>query len=107
MRLFVLARHGESVLNTERRVNGDPRVGVPLTPLGESQARSLGEQVANLPLDVCVHTTFGRSHATAHLAIAGLVLDSVRETVAILLGRDRIFAEAVDSHIGGLSLIHI
>jgi broad specificity phosphatase PhoE len=71
MRLFVLARHGESVLNIERRVNGDPRVGVPLTPLGESQAGSLGEQLANLPLDVCVHTTFGRSHATAHLAIGG------------------------------------
>jgi broad specificity phosphatase PhoE len=69
MRLFVLARHGESVLNLESRVNGDPRVNVPLTPLGESQARSLGDQLANLPLDVCVHTTFGRSHATAHLVM--------------------------------------
>ena len=32
MRLFVIARHGQSVLNVEKRVNGDPRRVVPLTP---------------------------------------------------------------------------
>jgi broad specificity phosphatase PhoE len=70
MRLFVLSRHGESELNASRRVNGDPSVPVGLTPEGESQARSLGEQVANLPLDVCVHTRFGRTRDTAAIALA-------------------------------------
>ena len=45
MRLFVFARHAESVLNIERRVNGDPSVGVPLTEDGEAQAHGLGLEV--------------------------------------------------------------
>jgi broad specificity phosphatase PhoE len=69
MRLFVLARHGESVLNVEHLINGDPAVPAPLTAVGVEQARSLGEQVANIPLDVCVLTTFGRTHETAELAV--------------------------------------
>jgi broad specificity phosphatase PhoE len=70
MRLFVLARHGESVLNVERRVNGDPGVDVPLTERGEEESRRLGEQVAHLPLDACVHTRFPRARATAEIALA-------------------------------------
>ena len=69
MRLFVLTRHGESVLNVERRVNGDPTVDVPLTPRGEEESRRLGEQIANLPLDACVHTRFPRARATAEIAL--------------------------------------
>ena len=69
MRVFILARHGESVLNVERVVNGDPAVAVALTDAGAAQARSLGEQVANVPLEVCVHTRFGRTRETAELAI--------------------------------------
>src|SRR5919197_361131 len=34
MRLFVISRHGESTLNIERRVNGDPGVPVTLTDTG-------------------------------------------------------------------------
>jgi alpha-ribazole phosphatase len=71
VRLFVLSRHGESELNVTRRVNGDPAVPVPLTREGERQAQSLGEQLANLPLDLCVHTRFGRTRRTAELALAG------------------------------------
>lgn len=69
MRLFVLVRHGESVLNVERRVNGDPTREVPLTERGQEEARRLGEQVANIPLDVCVHTRFPRTHETAEIAL--------------------------------------
>lgn len=79
MRLFVLARHGESELNVTRRVNGDPGVAVALTAVGEDQARSLGEQLANLPLAVCVHTRFGRTRQTAAIALGGREVPFVTE----------------------------
>ena len=69
MRVFVLARHGESTLNIERRVNGDPLVPVALTERGREESRRLGEQVAHLPLDACVHTRFPRSRETALIAL--------------------------------------
>lgn len=69
MRLFVVARHAHSVLNEQGRISGDPAVDVPLTAQGEEQARRLGEQVANVPIDVCLHTRFGRTRATAALAL--------------------------------------
>jgi broad specificity phosphatase PhoE len=71
VRLFVIARHAHSTLNLERRVNGDPSVRVPLTEEGEEEARQLGIQVANVPLDACVHTRFGRTQETAAIALAG------------------------------------
>jgi broad specificity phosphatase PhoE len=71
MRLFVLARHAESVLNHERVVNGDPSVAVPLTEQGREQARLLGLQIRELPLDLCVHTRFDRTVETARIALAG------------------------------------
>ena len=70
MRLFVLARHGESVLNVERRINGDPRIEVALSERGEAEARLLGEELAHMPIDVCVHTRFGRTLQTARLALS-------------------------------------
>jgi broad specificity phosphatase PhoE len=71
MRLYVVARHGESSLNLERRVNGDPGVPVALTERGREESHQLGIQVAHLPLDLCVHTRFGRTRETAELAVAG------------------------------------
>jgi 2,3-bisphosphoglycerate-dependent phosphoglycerate mutase len=67
----VIARHAETVLNIERRVNGDPSRPVDLTEKGREEARQLGTQVANLPLDVCVHTRFSRTRETAEVALAG------------------------------------
>ena len=69
MRLFLIARHAQSVLNHERRVNGDPTVDVPLTEQGEQEARTLREQLAHVPIDVCVHTRFPRTRLTAELAL--------------------------------------
>lgn len=69
--IVFLARHGESVLNHEGRVNGDPSVRVPLTERGRDEARLLGAQLANVELDLCVHTRFGRTQETAELALAG------------------------------------
>jgi ribonuclease H / adenosylcobalamin/alpha-ribazole phosphatase len=70
MRIFILARHGESTLNIERRVNGDPNVPVALSDQGREEARRLGEQVAHFPLDACVHTRFPRTVETAMIALA-------------------------------------
>ena len=71
MRLYVLARHAESVLNHENRVNGDPRVPAPLTERGREEAAVLGLQFRGLPLDACLHTQFGRTLETARIALEG------------------------------------
>jgi broad specificity phosphatase PhoE len=69
--IVFLARHAESTLNLERRVNGDPSVAVPLTDKGRDEARLLGAQLANVELDLCMHTRFPRTKETAELAVAG------------------------------------
>jgi broad specificity phosphatase PhoE len=71
MQLYVITRHGESTLNFENRVNGDPTVPVHLTEKGREEARLLGQQVANVPIDLCVHTPFLRTRETAEVALAG------------------------------------
>jgi broad specificity phosphatase PhoE len=71
LRLFLLARHAHSLLNLERRVNGNPAVDVPLTEQGREEARLLGTQVAHIPLDACVHTRFPRTLETARIALEG------------------------------------
>jgi probable phosphoglycerate mutase len=71
MRLFVVARHAQSTLNLEQRINGDPSVPVALTDLGREEARQLGIQIANIPFDLCVHTRFERTRETARIALAG------------------------------------
>ena len=71
MRLFVISRHGESTLNLEQRVNGDPAVPVTLTEKGRDEARLLGQQLAHLPLDLCMHTRFSRTLETAEIALEG------------------------------------
>jgi len=71
MRIFVFARHGESVLNLEHRVNGDPTREVDLTDEGRAQAAELGRQIAGLTLEICLHTRFLRTVQTAEIALAG------------------------------------
>ncbi len=71
MRLFVLVRHGQSTLNLTRQVNGDPGITVPLTEQGRAEAAALGQQVAGVSLDLCVHTRFGRTLETAEVALGG------------------------------------
>jgi broad specificity phosphatase PhoE len=69
MRLFVFARHGESTLNLERRINGDPTKQVDLTERGRYEAAQLGQQLQGLRLDACVCTRFSRTQQTAELAL--------------------------------------
>ena len=79
MRLYVLSRHGESVLNQQRRVNGDPSVRAPLTERGRENAALLGLQLRGQPLDACVHTRFGRTLETARIALEGRDVPLIEE----------------------------
>jgi broad specificity phosphatase PhoE len=79
VRLFILTRHAESTLNAAGLVNGDPAVPAPLTPDGRAQAEMLGRELAALPIELCVHTRFARTAATAELVLAGREVPCVTE----------------------------
>ncbi len=79
MRLFLLARHAQSTLNVSQRINGDPAVVVELSEAGRSEAALFAGQLAGLPLDLCVHTRFGRTRRTAEVALAGRDVPLVEE----------------------------
>jgi broad specificity phosphatase PhoE len=70
VQLYVIARHGESTLNYENRINGDPGIPVHLTEKGRDEARLLGRQVAHIPVQLCVHSDFPRTRETAAIALA-------------------------------------
>jgi broad specificity phosphatase PhoE len=69
--LVVFARHAHSQLNLEHRINGDPSVPVHITADGQDEAHELGLQLANVQIELCVHTRFCRTEETAELALAG------------------------------------
>ena len=71
MEQLTLARHGESDFSARGLANGDVSVDVPLTPLGEQQARDLGLALADVEIDLCVTSALGRTRATAAIALAG------------------------------------
>jgi broad specificity phosphatase PhoE len=71
VRLFLLSRHGESLLNVAGLVNADPERDKGLSPLGEEEARDLARQLAGMPIDLVVTSRFPRTHQTATLALAG------------------------------------
>ena len=79
MQLYVLARHGESTLNLENRINGDPSVTVELTKKGREESRLLGEQVRHVPLELCVHSRFQRTRETAEIAVGAREVRWVEE----------------------------
>jgi broad specificity phosphatase PhoE len=71
VRLLLLARHGQSLLNVDGVVNGDPALDRGLSPLGIDEARRLGGQIAAIAIDACVVSAFPRAQETAQLALAG------------------------------------
>ena len=79
MSLFILARHAQSALNLQGRVNGDPKVHVELTARGVEQARELGQQLSQLPINLCLHTRFARTRRTAEIALQGRAVRSREE----------------------------
>jgi broad specificity phosphatase PhoE len=71
LRLFVFARHAESTANTAHVLSTDPARPVPLTERGRAQARALGAQLANVPIDLAVGTRFLRTQETIDIALHG------------------------------------
>ena len=67
----MLARHGESTLNLENRINGDFSLPVALTEKGREESGLLRQQLAHIRIDLCVHTRFSRTRETAEIALAG------------------------------------
>jgi 2,3-bisphosphoglycerate-dependent phosphoglycerate mutase len=67
----VLARHGESERSLPGLTNGDPRVAVALTAAGREEARHLGDELRDDPIDLCVTSEFPRTQETASIALAG------------------------------------
>lgn len=69
MRIFLLARHGQSLFNVAGIVNGDPSRDRGLTEHGAEEARRLGGQVAPVAIDLLVTSPFPRVLQTASLAL--------------------------------------
>jgi len=67
----ILARHGESERSVEGLTNGDPAVRVGLTATGREEARRLGVELRDDPIDLCVTSEFERARETADLALDG------------------------------------
>jgi probable phosphoglycerate mutase len=66
MRLL-LARHGETPWNAEGRYQGQEDIA--LSPVGEAQARALGERLRDVAIDRAVSSPLSRSFRTAQLAL--------------------------------------
>jgi broad specificity phosphatase PhoE len=69
MRMLLLARHGQSLFNVDRLVNGDPALDRGLSPLGRDEALGLEKQIAAIRIDLCVTSRFPRAKETARLAL--------------------------------------
>jgi broad specificity phosphatase PhoE len=79
---LLLARHGQSVWNAERRFQGS--TDVPLSPLGVEQARALGRGLRGYRLAAAYVSPFRRAVETAEIALEGtgvplVPLDDLRE----------------------------
>ena len=64
---ILLARHGETPWNAEGRYQGQE--DIPLSPVGEAQARALGERLRDVRIDRAVASPLSRALRTAELAL--------------------------------------
>jgi probable phosphoglycerate mutase len=64
---ILLARHGETKWNAEGRYQG--QVDVPLSEVGEAQARKLGDRLRDVQIDRAVSSPLLRAKRTAELAL--------------------------------------
>ena len=71
MRLFLVARHGQSLVNVDKVVNGDPDLDRGLSEQGIEEAERLAGQLAALPVDLVAVSPFPRALQTANIALAG------------------------------------
>jgi broad specificity phosphatase PhoE len=71
VRLFIFARHAESSANVAGVVSSDPARPVGLTARGVAEAGQLGEQVANLDVELAICTRLLRTQQTLEVALRG------------------------------------
>jgi probable phosphoglycerate mutase len=71
MRVFLVARHGQSLFNVDKVVNGDPALDRGLSEQGIEEAERLAGQLAALPLDLVAVSPFPRALQTANIALGG------------------------------------
>lgn len=64
---ILLARHGETRWNAEGRYQG--KMDIPLSEVGQMQARALGERLRNVAIDRAVASPLVRARLTAQLAL--------------------------------------
>ncbi|GAB3744048.1 histidine phosphatase family protein [Lysobacter olei] len=64
---ILLARHGETPWNAEGRYQGQE--DIPLSPVGEGQARALGERLREVAITRAVASPLRRARYTAELAL--------------------------------------
>ncbi len=72
MAKLILIRHGQSLWNLENRFTG--WVDVPLTFQGENEARTAGEKLRGIPLDVAYTSALRRAQNTLDLALDAIPL---------------------------------
>lgn len=70
MRIFLLCRHGQSLFNVDKIVNGDPALDRGLSEQGIEEAERLAGQIAAVPLDLVAVSPFPRALQTANIALA-------------------------------------
>ncbi|WP_027070165.1 histidine phosphatase family protein [Novilysobacter defluvii] len=66
---ILLARHGETAWNAEGRYQGQS--DIPLSPVGEAQARALGGRLRDVAIARAVASPLARARRTAELALGG------------------------------------
>src|SRR6266404_5119523 len=71
MRIFLAARHGQSLFNVDKVVNGDPALDRGLSPVGIEESQKLHGQIAGISIDLCVVSEFPRAQQTARIALDG------------------------------------
>ncbi|MEO6171147.1 MAG: histidine phosphatase family protein [Lysobacter sp.] len=64
---IILARHGETLWNAEGRYQG--QVDIPLSEIGEGQARALGARLHDIEITRAVASPLSRARRTAELAL--------------------------------------
>jgi probable phosphoglycerate mutase len=63
----LLCRHGETPWNAQGRYQG--QMDIPLSDVGEGQAKALGERLKDLPITKAVASPLSRAKRTAELAL--------------------------------------
>lgn len=79
---ILLARHGETPWNAEGRYQGQEDIA--LSPVGESQARALGQRLREVHIDRAVASPLSRARLTAQLALGASRADMLATDAGLM-----------------------